>query len=225
MNNIIDKEIINWVTLNRPKNKEQISQYFLDENSLYESLIYLEPWVRNRKILFLGDGDHISILLAYFFNVNAFVFDIDYDIINSLKTLSEKLDIPEKINAFYYDARYDWGEEFEKFDAFHINPPFSKNNKSQGAKLWLQRCLQKTSVGSLGICNIPTTRQRSWSSDNWFEVQKFLSNNNCIIDSISKPFQSYENLSPRRKIHSSIVILYKKGELKDKIVVPEDLYY
>ncbi|PWI28919.1 hypothetical protein DI383_14265 [Flavobacteriaceae bacterium LYZ1037] len=224
MNSVIDKEIISWISTNRPKNKEEISQYFLDENSLYESLIFLEPWVRNRKILFLGDGDHISILLAYFFNVKAYIYDIDNDITNSLKELSIKLDIPNQVNVFNYDARNEWNDK-ERFDAFHINPPFAKNNKSKGAILWLQRCLQKININGLGICNIPTTRQREWSSNNWFEIQKFLSKNNCVIDSISKPFQSYENVSPRRKIHSSIVLLHKIGELKDNIKVPKELYY
>lgn len=224
MNNIIDTDIIDWVADNRPSNKEEISQYFLDKKSLYDSLKYLEPWVRNRSILFLGDGDHISILVSYFFNVNSFVYDIDDDILMSLDNLSEKLDIKERVKTFKYDARDEWGNKVPFFDCFHINPPFSKSNKGQGAKFWLFRCLQKTKNNGIGICNMPTTRQRKWSSENWFEVQKFLSDNNCVIDTISEPFQSYENVSARRKIHSSVIIMHKIGGLQTELPIPENLY-
>lgn len=224
MDSIVDKDIIKWVADNRPKNKEEISQYLLDKKSLLDSILYLEPWVRNRKILFLGDDDHMSILLAYFFNIEAFIYEFDVDVRNSIKELSIKLDISERVNTFSYDARNNWDIDIPMFDAFHINPPFSKSNKGKGAILWLHRCLQKMNVNALGICNIPTTKQRNWSSSNWFEVQKFLTKNNCVINTISKPFQSYENVIPRRKIYSSIILMHKLGELQEEIIIPNNLY-
>jgi len=121
----------------RQKPKREFDQFFAIEETIFKRVDLLSKFSNiDNKILFLGDDDLTSIALALNKKFEKiFVVDIDKEILNLIKTVSEN----EKLNikTIEYDLRKPL-IELEKFNLIFFDPPYTLN----AVKLWLLRALQ-----------------------------------------------------------------------------------
>jgi predicted methyltransferase len=94
-------ETIQFIAESRPNPKHEIEQYFMKPESLKKQLSLCEA-LNGKKVLFLGDGDHLSLVLAKYLDIEATVPDIDYEIIESQSIIVRKIGLRNH-SILHYD--------------------------------------------------------------------------------------------------------------------------
>lgn len=211
---------------NRPKADHSIEQYLMNIDSLELQLELLAQYLANKKVLFIGDDDHFSLVVSSKINAESFVFEIDDRIIRSQQSIANICSLSNH-SITKYDVRNQLqGKHIGQYNAFVINPPYGSKNTGYGLRVWLSRALEGCVAYSVGVIVLPILIKKQWTIDNIKIFQTFLLQNNCIIFDIHKDVHSYEDL-PEKDIDmksSNIIIMYfggAKNLLKD---VENNLY-
>lgn len=143
------------------------------------------------RVLFLGDDDHISILLASKWDLSPVVLEYDQRVIDSLTRWSRKLNL-RSYEVAKYDVR-DPVPPIEKCDTFYINPPYSSKNDGHGMRAWVTRSLEACVDRCDGVIIMPHSDTLSWVNDSWIGMQSFLAANGLrILTQNNRPLQMYD---------------------------------
>lgn len=89
----------------RPAPDTGIEQYLMSAESMARQVLCLEETFRGKTVFFLGDDDHMSVLLAYCLGVSPVVAEIDERVRSSLARLYGELHIRHPAGIISYDAR------------------------------------------------------------------------------------------------------------------------
>lgn len=127
------------------KPKREYDQFFAtEESSINKALILMEKdQVQNKHIVLLGDDDLVSITLGMLnmdklSSYNVTVFDIDPDILNTVKGIASDLGI-NNIQTEQLDLRKAIKPQFlNKYDVVMTDPPYTKS----GISLFINKATQ-----------------------------------------------------------------------------------
>lgn len=223
----IDLSLIEKILDSRPRGDLSLEQYLMTKESVIFLLEKLGVLFSGREVLFLGDDDHISILLSFFFGTHSFVIDIDERIVENQMRWINFLKINNKHKIYLHDIQDDLTKVFQrKFEGFHINPPYCSKNSAYGIKVWISKALHLCRKNAIGSISIPIAFEKDWSLKNLIDIQKFLSINNCFIYEIDRDISEYHEL-PAKDIDlksSSVFIKYLGGANSLILNVTENLY-
>ena len=88
----------------RPDADMSIEQYLMTPESMATQTVQLQDYFCDKRVLYLGDDDHMSVMFAYFLKARSIVLEYDSRIRKNLASLYEKYNVqsPEIIK---YDAR------------------------------------------------------------------------------------------------------------------------
>lgn len=151
----------------RLKPNHEVSQWYMIMPDLKKQVKNIFNKIANvEKLLFLGDGDGISILLALFalrkFNniKEICVFDIDERELNLYNKLANEYNVERKIKfkTISYNVIDKVPKEYKNyFDYFYINPPYCYETKPAGLGFffWLERCKELTKENAEGCIVYP----------------------------------------------------------------------
>ncbi len=178
------------IAAERPVPDTSLEQFHMTADSLIRQAEKLQEIFSGKTVLFLGDDDHVSVLLAAFSDVTPVVYDIDVRVIDSLNTWAERLPLL-RYSARVHDIR-DPLPESRLCDAFYINPPYASHNAGYSIRFWLTRALEGCIPNCDGVLVLPTDDTLRWVNDNWFSVQEFLGANGCRIINRDRLTHLYE---------------------------------
>lgn len=167
------------IAAGRPAPDTSLEQFHMTADSLIRQAEALQLFFSGKRVLFLGDDDHASVLLAAFSDVTAVVYDIDARVIASLNSWAERLPLL-RFSATVHDIR-DPLPDIGPCDAFYINPPYASRNAGYSIRFWLTRALEGCVPHCDGVLVLPTDDTLRWVNENWFSVQEFLAANGCRI--------------------------------------------
>lgn len=154
----------------RLKPNHEVSQWYMHIEDLRKQVEYLAQNITQEKIVFLGDGDGVSIMLAIELSKiqssvkEICVFDIDERELNLYNFLANKFNVKEKIkfSTVHYNVFDKLPENFiGYFDFFYINPPYSYTTEPVGLgfSLWLERCIELTTKLATGCIVYPVSHR------------------------------------------------------------------
>lgn len=191
----------------RPEADMSIEQYLMTPESMTRQVNIMKPVLNGKKVLFLGDDDHLSVLFGRYLNVSPVVVEYDARIRRSLRDNYVK----NNINNYLieeYDARnfLPW---HVNTDAFYINPPYSSKNRGKGAKVWLSRVAGAVPVGSLSVLVYPIDEGLQWTLDCTNDILQYAYDCGLMVVNIDKDIHTYEHLPKDPGLLSSNIYLYK----------------
>jgi predicted methyltransferase len=195
------------ITAGRPSADLTIEQYLMTAESLVEQVLAIEPIFRNKKILHLGDDDHLSVLFAHYLDCRPFVAEYDARIRKSLKNMYQKYHV-ETYDIIDFDAR-NLLPSHAIADAFYINPPYSSKNNGKGAKVWISRVSGAVPVGSTSILVYPIDESLPWTLSCFNEILDFAYKQGFMVTNIDRDLHTYEYLPKDPGLLSSNIYLYK----------------
>lgn len=130
--------------------KREFDQFLatLESSYLKSQIVFEKGMVEGKSIVFIGDDDLNSLSLGilslenesdgYGSYKNITVFDIDNQILNSVKNALDKIGL-KNIEVVNYDARNKLDKKYlGKFDVVVFDPPYTKS----GVELFLQRSVE-----------------------------------------------------------------------------------
>lgn len=181
--------------------------------------------LNRKKILFLGDGNHLSLVLSKYLDIQSTVLDIDKEVIESQKKISKKIGLKNHI-ILHYDVAYLIDTLIDKsFDAFVINPPYGSKNEWFGAKVWTSRVSSILRLGGIGLSILPLNFEYNWCMKNMVNYQSFLSELGLCLFRIDHNVHTYFDTINHPYLSSSNIWTYKVKEKIDQFgVINQNLY-
>ncbi|MCL2869733.1 bis-aminopropyl spermidine synthase family protein [Candidatus Saccharibacteria bacterium] len=185
----------------RPIADRHLRQFLMEPESIKKQLDLIGPILLGKKVLFLGDADSISPLLAKYYNVKPLLLEIDDRVRTNLKRLYGEFNIKDT-KIFEYDALLPTTSIMRQdiCDGFYLNPPYSHRSHT-GPRVWLQRTMEMVNKDSVGILTIPFSNDNNhiepWVIKGQRIVRDYLSENNFEILRIDKNIHNYETINFR----------------------------
>lgn len=187
---------------------------------MVEQIVLLERWIEQLdRVVFIGDDDHMSLLFAKFFTVQAIVYDIDQRVVESINAIASQEGLP--VEAHLYDVREPLPPH-TKNDFFYVNPPYSSKTAALGVKVWLMRALEATRPGGCGVLVFPGVTGNNgidWIAPNLIEINKYLIEAGCVIVGIDQDRHSYADTNDKY-LYSTNYIIKRVTPAPVPIVIP-----
>lgn len=186
-------QIAEEICLQRPAADHALEQFLMEPESMVEQVFCLRDFEFDTSVVFIGDDDHLSLLLAESLGCAIDVYDIDERIVESINRLAEQRNV--RVQAYRYDVM-DTFPKPGQYRRFYINPPYSSKTRALGAKVWLQRALQAISSGGTGVLVYPgfeSQQSLTWIAENVHAIQDYLADAGCFVYRIDVDKHRYKD--------------------------------
>jgi len=165
------KEAINAVSdvvQNRPRPLREFDQIYMKSGDMVMQSEFVASWATDKRLAFIGDGDAISICVAYLKNRGIIdygpskitVFDFDERIVMAVKRFAAKEQI-ENLDAMLYNCLYAFQAPSE-FDYFYTNPPWGASNNGESVNVFAQRGMEAIGYKGAGMIVIADDEKLEW---------------------------------------------------------------
>lgn len=153
------------VIQNRPRPLREFDQIYMKAGDMVMQSELIARWADGKRIAFIGDGDAISVCVAYlrareilpYGPASVTVFDFDERIVNAVTRFADH----ERVDTL--DARlYNVLDPFPavaQFDAFYTNPPWGASNAGASVVAFMRRGFEAVGMrgdGAVVVADDPT---------------------------------------------------------------------
>jgi len=166
------------VVQNRPRPIRAIDQIYMKSADMVLQSELVAHWADGKKLAFIGDGDAISVCVAYLKNEKIIdygpsqitVFDFDERQVMAIKSFAERKNI-RHLKAELYNAR-DAFPLTNRFDRFYTNPPWGQSNKGESVHVFMERGIEACGYGGQGMIVIADDEELEWPKRVLHSTQK-----------------------------------------------------
>jgi predicted methyltransferase len=158
---------------------------------------FVARWARNKKLAFLGDGDSISVCVAYlkareiidYGPTEIVVFDFDERMCNAIERFADRERI-EGLSAKLYNC-LDAFPAVAEFDCFYTNPPWGASNGGESVCVFMQRGMEAVGYSGEGLVVIADDDHLQWPKDVLARVQDFALRNGFFVQKMMPKMHAY----------------------------------
>jgi predicted methyltransferase len=171
---------ISDVVQNRPRPLREFDQIYMKTGDMVLQSEYVAHWAQGRSLAFVGDGDAISVCVAYLHARDVLsygpsritVFDFDERVVMAVKRFAdrERLDM---LDAQLYNC-IDPIPDAGSFDCFYSNPPWGASNGGRSVILFARRGMELIAYEGEGLLVIADRDSGlPWTEEVLANVQSF----------------------------------------------------
>lgn len=153
------------VIQNRPRPLREFDQIYMKAGDMVMQSEFIASWANGKRIAFIGDGDAISVCVAYLRARGIFpygpasvtVFDFDERIVNAVKRFADHERV-ETLDARLYNV-LDPFPAVAQYDAFYTNPPWGASNAGSSVVAFMRRGFEAVGMhgdGAVVVADDPT---------------------------------------------------------------------
>jgi predicted methyltransferase len=185
------------VVQNRPRPLRVFDQIYMKTGDMVLQSELVARWADGKRLAFIGDGDAISICVAYLQHAAILpygpsritVFDFDERICNAVDRFADQERL-ETLDAVLYNC-LDAFPGPTTFDLFYTNPPWGASNQGESAKVFIQRGMEATSYGGEGMVVIADDPMLDWPKQVLASVQAFAIESGYFVQRMMPHLHSY----------------------------------
>ena len=166
------------VIQNRPRPIRQFDQIYMKAGDMVIQSEFVARWANDKRLVFIGDVDAISVCVAYLKNRDVFengpskvmVLDFDERIVNAVKRFADKERL-EHLDARLYNALDALPEDLVEYDCFYTNPPWGQYNDGESINVFVDRGVEAVCGQGEGLVVIADDKETEWSQEVLAKVQ------------------------------------------------------
>ena len=188
---------ISDVIQNRPRPLRQVDQIYMKAGDMVLQSELVAWWARDKKVAFIGDGDAISICVAYLHKreildygpTEIAVFDFDERICGAVTRFADRERLTQ-LRAHLYNCL----EPFPTpgaFDCFYTNPPWGASNEGESVKVFMQRGMEATGYRGEGMVVIADDDELDWPKRVLSNVQQFALSSGFFVQKMMPQLHQY----------------------------------
>ncbi len=170
---------ISDVVQNRPRPLREFDQIYMKTGDMVMQSEFVAKWAGDKRLAFIGDGDAISVCVAYLQTRGIFaygpsritVFDFDERIVSAVKRFADKERL-EHLDAILYNC-LDAFPSSNRFDCFYTNPPWGASNNGESVNVFAQRGMEAIRYDGQGMIVIADDEELEWPKIVLASVQRF----------------------------------------------------
>lgn len=185
------------VVQNRPRPLRIFDQIYMKAADMVLQSELVARWADGKRLAFIGDGDAISICVAYLHKreildygpAEIVVFDFDERICGAISRFADKEGLAQ-LRAHLYNC-LDPFPESPAFDCFYTNPPWGASNQGESVKVFVQRGMEAIAYRGEGMVVIADDKELEWPNIVLANVQKFVIDSGFFIQKMMSQLHQY----------------------------------
>lgn len=186
------------VVQNRPRPLREFDQIHMKTGDMVMQSEIVADWADERRIAFIGDGDAISVCVAYlkarevldFGPTKITVFDFDERTVMAVKRFADHERLDHLLDAELYNC-LDPFPQPGRFDCFYTNPPWGASNQGESVNLFVQRGCEATGYEGEGLVVIADDDELQWTRLVLANVQAYASGLGLHVSRMQRRLHSY----------------------------------
>jgi predicted methyltransferase len=188
---------IDDVVQNRPRPLREFDQIYMKSGDMVLQSELVARWSRDKKLAFIGDGDAISVSVAYlqkrgiveYGPSEIAVFDFDERICGAITRFADKEQLPN-LRSYLYNCLEPFPET-SNFQCFYTNPPWGQSNGGESVKVFMQRGMEATGYSGEGMVVIADDEKLEWAQRVLASTQEFAINSGHFVQKMMSRLHSY----------------------------------
>lgn len=188
---------ISDVIQNRPRPLREVDQIYMKAGDMVLQSELVAKWADGKKLAFIGDGDAISVCVAYLKHRGIFeygpseimVYDFDERICGAVKRFADRERI-DTLDATLYNC-IDAFPDLGKFDCFYTNPPWGASNEGASVHVFTERGMEAVGYRGEGMIVIADDHELEWPQRVLASTQKFALNKGFFIQKMASKVHLY----------------------------------
>lgn len=188
---------ISDVVQNRPRPLRDFDQIYMKSGDMVMQSEYVASWANGKRLAFIGDGDAISVCVAYLQKRNIIdygpskihVFDFDQRMVSSVKRFADKERL-DNLDATLYNC-LDALPSTPKFDSFYTNPPWGAYNNGESVNVFAERGMEAIQYDGQGMVVIADDDELDWPKHVLARVQEFASRRGFYVARMMPQLHQY----------------------------------
>ena len=188
---------ISDVVQNRPRPIRSLDQIYMKTGDMVLQAELVAHWADGKRLAFIGDGDAISVCVAYLKSRNIIdygpsritVFDFDERMVQSVKTFAERKQI-RILSAELYNTR-DAFPRPNRFDRFYTNPPWGQSNDGESVHVFMERGIEACGYVGEGMIVIADDEELEWPKRVLYTTQRRASDLGYFVSRMQQRMHSY----------------------------------
>lgn len=185
------------VVQNRPRPLREFDQIHMKIGDMVLQSEIVADWADGKRLAFVGDGDAISVCVAYLqargvlpFGPSMIrVFDFDERTVNAVKRFADREGI-ESLDARLYNVLDSMPEEGD-FDLFYTNPPWGASNNGESVNAFAQRGFEAVGFVGEGMVVIADDDELDWPKSVLGKVQRYASDKGFFVSKMQRKVHGY----------------------------------
>lgn len=185
------------VVQNRPRPLREFDQIYMKTGDMLLQSQLVARWADGKRLAFIGDGDAISVCVAYLQRRGIFrfgprlitVFDFDERICNAVERFAdhERLD---NLHAELYNC-LDAFPGPTNFERFYTNPPWGASNEGESVKVFAQRGMEAINYSGEGMIVVADDPDLEWTKRVLAQMQAFCLESGFMVQEQMPQLHSY----------------------------------
>lgn len=188
---------ISDVIQNRPLPLRNFDQIYMKAGDMVLQSEFVARWAHGKRLAFIGDGDAISICVAYLYARGILnygpseitVFDFDESICSAVERFGDRERL-ETLHARLYNCLEPFPGPTD-FDYFYTNPPWGASNDGESVCVFMQRGMEATNYAGEGLLVIADDDELEWPKRVLARAQQFANNSGFFVQKMMPKMHSY----------------------------------
>lgn len=185
------------VVQNRPRPLRVFDQIHMKTGDMVLQSEMIADWADGKRLAFIGDGDAISVCVAYlrardvlnFGPSHITVFDFDERTVEAVMNFADRERIAN-LDARLYNV-LDAMEPGETFDCFYTNPPWGASNNGESVNVFVERGMEATGHVGEGVVVIADDDDLAWPKRVLASVQGFAAREGFYVSKMQRKLHEY----------------------------------
>lgn len=191
---------ISDVVNNRPRPLRVFDQIYMKTADMLLHAEHAGRCLKDKRVIFIGDGDAIALSMVHLHRrgflesgpQSVHVLDFDERVVLSILDFAHRFDVSDVVTAELYNVVDPLPPaHWEKFDAFHMNPPFGQSNEGRSIEAFLRRGLEAVGPDAIGCAVLANDRNHPWTWEVLTSAQRFALQNEMVIAELLPEFHHY----------------------------------
>jgi N4-bis(aminopropyl)spermidine synthase len=200
------------VVQNRPRPLREFDQIYMRTGDMVLQSQFVARWADGRRLAFIGDGDAISVCVAYlkareilsYGPSEIVVYDFDERICNAVARFADKEQIVG-LRAQLYNV-LDAFPGPTDFECFYTNPPWGASNAGESVTVFVERGMEATNFAGGGIAVVADDPELEWPKHVLANVQRMALGAGFFVQRLMPQVHSY-HLDDAPNLRSCNVLL------------------
>lgn len=185
------------VVQNRPRPLREFDQIYMKTGDMVLQSEVVAHWSDTKRLAFIGDGDAISVAVAYlkvrevldFGPSKITVFDFDERTVSAVKRFADKERL-EHLDAELYNV-IDPFPDRNKYDCFYTNPPWGASNNGESVNIFIQRGIEAVGYDGEGLIVIADDDELPWAKQVIANVQVYAAKRGFYVSRMNPKLHQY----------------------------------
>jgi predicted methyltransferase len=185
------------VVQNRPRPLRVFDQIHMKTGDMVLQSEIIADWADGKRLAFIGDGDAISVCVAYlrardvlnFGPSHITVFDFDERTVEAVLNFADHERIGN-LDARLYNV-LDPMDPAEPYDCFYTNPPWGASNNGESVNVFVQRGMEATGYVGEGVVVIADDDDLEWPKRVLASVQGFAAREGFYVSRMQRKLHEY----------------------------------